>query len=111
MSAPVQVWLDGPDVYVSDIAGTPRPVESGHARTLADQANRRDDGLVKYGPDWFHRDALLSAAELVERKAPDQCANCHDACGTRPMGDNNDLYCDGCASAAQGSIYDDKEAY
>ena len=73
MNALVQVWLDGPDVYVSDIAGTPRQIESGHARTLADRANKRDDGLVKYGPDWFHRDALLSAAELVA--TADQCAH------------------------------------
>lgn len=73
MTAPVQVWLDGPDVYVSDIAGTPRPIATGAIKALARRANQRDDSQVKYGPDWFHRDALLTAAELVD--TADQCTH------------------------------------
>lgn len=66
-------WLDGADVYVPDIVGTPHPISVRIIRVLAEEAKGKDSGQLKYGCDWFNRDDLIGAAELVE--GSDQCAH------------------------------------
>jgi hypothetical protein len=77
---------------------------------LYNEAAMRDAGYAAWAGRRYDRDVLLALRHDVEANALpelDDCSNCHDAPGVHDMGDGC-TFCPGCASAAQGSHYDDR---
>jgi hypothetical protein len=77
---------------------------------LSHDAAMADAGHAAWAGRRYDRDVLLALRHDVEANALpelDDCSNCHDAPGVHDMGDGC-TFCPGCASAAQGSHYDDR---
>lgn len=108
---PRGTWLEGGAVHLDDAHGWPTTIPARVAHLMLQTAKNNDDGRAVWGLRPFDRDTLQGAVDLLDARPTGQCSNCNDAPATTRVGDNNDPFCDGCASAAQGSIHDDKTEF